>query len=144
MWMPLGKKVAIIGSDFVACELAQFLVERGRKVVILGSGQQMAAELAIPSRWILMDSLLKSGVTMLTEVKCEEITGGGVVITNKEGERQTIEADTVVFAEGIEPNPELFQAIEGRVWQIYRAGDCKGLGLIKGAIADGATTALTI
>jgi len=143
-WMPLGEKVAIIGGDFVACELAQFLVERGRKVVILGSGQQMATELAIPSRWILMDSLLKSGVTMLTEVKCEEITAGGVVITNKEAERQMIEADTVVFAEGIEANPELFQAIEGKGWQIYRAGDCQGPGLIKGAIADGATTALTI
>jgi 2,4-dienoyl-CoA reductase-like NADH-dependent reductase (Old Yellow Enzyme family) len=143
-WMPIGKRVAIVGGDFVATELAEFLADRGRKVVVLGSGQQMAEELAIPSRWVLLDSLLKKGVTMVSEAKCEEITREGIVITNKNGAKQIIEADTVVFAEGIEPNPELFQAIQAKVAIAYAVGDCKGLGLIKGAIADGASIAAEI
>ena len=81
---------------------------------------------------------------MITAAKCQEITREGVVINTKDGERRTVEADTVLFAEGIEPNPKLFQAIEGKVSPIYRAGDCKGLGLIEGAMADAATIASKI
>jgi 2,4-dienoyl-CoA reductase (NADPH2) len=95
-------------------------------------------------QWRLLNSLLERGVTTLTEAKCREITADGLVITTKEGRRQTIEADTVVFAEGIEPNPGLFQAIEGKLSPVYLAGDCQRIGLIKGAIADGARTALSI
>jgi len=143
-WMPIGKKVAIVGGDFVACELAEFLAHRGRKVTIVGSGTDLAVELSIPGRWKLMNSLSESGVTMITAAKCQEITREGVVINTKDGERRTVEADTVLFAEGIEPNPKLFQAIEGKVSPIYRAGDCKGLGLIEGAMADAATIASKI
>jgi pyruvate/2-oxoglutarate dehydrogenase complex dihydrolipoamide dehydrogenase (E3) component len=89
LWMPLGKKVAIVGGDFVACELAEFLASKRRNVVILGSGTQMTTEMPIPSRWRLLNSLFERGVTMLTEVKCQEITADGLVITTKEGERQT-------------------------------------------------------
>ena len=144
MWMPLGKKVAIVGADFVACELAEFLASKRRNVVILGSGIQMTTEMPIPSQWRLLNSVLERGVTMLTEAKCQEITVDGLVITTKEGERQTIDADTVVFAEGTEPNPRLFQAIEDKVSPVYLAGDYREIGLIKGAIADGARTALSI
>ena len=85
----------MVGGDFVACELAEFLASRGRKVVVLGNGTQMAAEMPIPSRWRLLNSLLERGVTTLTEAKCQEITRVGVLITTKDGRRQTIEADTV-------------------------------------------------
>lgn len=50
LWMPLGKKVAIIGGDFVTCELAEFLVNRGRQVTILAGQQELATELAIPKQ----------------------------------------------------------------------------------------------
>jgi pyruvate/2-oxoglutarate dehydrogenase complex dihydrolipoamide dehydrogenase (E3) component len=83
LWMPLGKKVAIVGGDFVACELAEFLASRGRNVVILGSGTQMATEMPIPSRWRLLNSLLERRVIMLTEAKCQEITADGLAITTK-------------------------------------------------------------
>jgi len=142
--MPIGRRVTIIGGDLAACELADFLADRGRKVTILESGRRMATEMPIPLRWITMDRLQQSEVTMLTEVKCEEITPKGVVIATKEGERQTIEANTIVLVESVEANMELFQAIEGKVPQIYLAGDCSELRLIKGAIADGATIASSI
>jgi 2,4-dienoyl-CoA reductase (NADPH2) len=34
-WMPVGRRVAIIGGDLVALELAEFLASRGRLVSIL-------------------------------------------------------------------------------------------------------------
>ena len=34
-WMPLGKRIAVLGGGLVGCELAVFLAERGRQVTIL-------------------------------------------------------------------------------------------------------------
>jgi len=135
-WMPLGKKIAIVGGDFVACELAEFLAHRGRNVFVLASRPDVAPELSIPGRWRLINNLAECGVTILTDVECREISRDGVVICDKDSETRMIEADTVVFAEGIEPNLDLFRALDGKVSQAFLAGDCKELGLIEGAIAD--------
>ena len=143
-WMPLGKRVVIMGGDLVGCQMAEFLVERGRKVTILESQPGLAADMSIPSRWRVMAALRQSGVNMITEVKYEEITEEGVIITTKEGERQTMEADTVILAEDLQPNVELFQAIEGKVRQVYRAGDSAEPRLITGAIADGTSIGVKI
>lgn len=138
MWMPLGKRVAIIGGDLAGCELAWFLVERGRKVTILERGQGLAADMGITRRWRVLADLRQSGVDMITEVKYEEITKEGVVITRNE-ERQTIKADTVIVAEGMQSDVRLLEAVKGKVPQVYGVGDCAGLRLIRGAILDGAS-----
>jgi 2,4-dienoyl-CoA reductase-like NADH-dependent reductase (Old Yellow Enzyme family) len=143
-WMPLGKRVAIIGGDMVACELAKFLVERGREVTILESSTDMAIEMAIGRRWNFLPRLRESGVAILKNVDFEEITPHGVNITDGEGKKQAIAADTVVLAGGMEPNQEPSQQIEGRVPQIYLVGDCSELRLIHGAVEDGYRAALAI
>ena len=35
LWMPLGKKVVIIGGGIQGCELAEFLVKRGTERLLL-------------------------------------------------------------------------------------------------------------
>ena len=41
IWMPISKKIVIIGGDLVGLELAEFLVERGRSVVVLEPGSSL-------------------------------------------------------------------------------------------------------
>jgi len=144
LWMPLGKRVTVIGGDLAGCELALFLAERGRKVTILESGKKIAPEIGMKRKGELVSSLDEEGVTVLTGVQYEEITPKGVVIATKEGERQVIETDTVILAGHIEPNMELFQAIQGKVPEIYAAGDCTEMGLIRKAIADADSIACKI
>jgi 2,4-dienoyl-CoA reductase-like NADH-dependent reductase (Old Yellow Enzyme family) len=143
-WMPLGKRVAIIGGDMVACELAKFLVERGREVTILESSTDMAIEMAIGRRWNFLPHLREAGVAILKNVDFEEITPHGVNITDSEGKKQAIAADTVVLTGGMEPNKTLSQQIEGKVPQIHLVGDCSELRLIHGAVEDGYRAALAI
>ena len=81
---------------------------------------------------------------MMTEVKYEEITDRGLIITTKDGERKTIEADTIVPAIPLAPNNELLQNIEGFVPEVYPIGDCKEPRLILEAIADGSRIARSI
>ena len=86
----------------------------------------------------LLDRLHSKGVTMLTEVSYQEINDRGVVLTTREGERRTIEADTVVLAAGARPKDELYRALEGKVDELYLIGDAVEPRNILDAVADGA------
>jgi pyruvate/2-oxoglutarate dehydrogenase complex dihydrolipoamide dehydrogenase (E3) component len=70
-------------------------------------------------------------------VKYQEITDKGLIITTEEGQRQMIEADTIVTAVPFKPNHELTKTLQGKVPEIYVIGDCNESGLIVNAIADG-------
>ena len=136
IWMPLGKRIVVIGGDLAGCEMAAFLAERGRDVTLLESGEDIAPEVGRKRREELVKQLEKTGVAVVTGVKYEEILAKGVTIAPDEGEKRVIEADTVVLAGEVKPNMELYQALEGKVPEIYVAGDCSELGLIKKATAD--------
>jgi len=86
---------------------------------------------------ILFSWFRKKGVSMMTEIKCEEVTDKGLTIITREGKRQTIEADSIVPAMPLKPNTELLKSLEGKVPEIYPIGDCIEPRLIIDAIADG-------
>ncbi|MFH1652138.1 MAG: FAD-dependent oxidoreductase [Chloroflexota bacterium] len=145
LWMPLGKRVVILGGGIQGCEVAEFLVKRGRNVTILETGDTIGEGLTESViRPYLLPWLEKKGVTMLSGVKYEEISDAGLTITTREGKRQTIAADTFVTALPLLPNTALLQALEGSGYQTYAIGDCAEPRLILEAIADGARLAREI
>ena len=81
---------------------------------------------------------------MMTEVRYDEITDKGLTIVTKEGERQTIVADTIVSAVPLIPNTELLKSLEGKIPEIHAIGDCMEPRLILDAIADGSRVAHAI
>jgi 2,4-dienoyl-CoA reductase (NADPH2) len=137
IWMPLGKRVVIIGGGIQGCELAEFLVKRGREVTIVDSadalGKGMISHLKLQLFWWFR----KKGVAMMPGVKPVAITPKGLTVLTKQGYKQTIEADSIVTALPLEPNRELLRALEARVTEIYAIGDCGNPGLIVDAIGDG-------
>jgi 2,4-dienoyl-CoA reductase (NADPH2) len=143
-WMPLGKNVVIIGGAIQGCELAEFLVKRGRKVTIVDTAEEMGEGLVGNTKTRLLWWFSKKGVTMMTGVKYEEITDKGLTIITKEGKRQTIPANTIVPAIPLTPNSELLKSLEGKAPEIYPIGDCKEPQLILDAIADGSRIAHVI
>jgi NADPH-dependent 2,4-dienoyl-CoA reductase/sulfur reductase-like enzyme len=133
----VGNRVAIIGGELVGCETAEFLAEKGKKVTIMRRGPEMALGVGPSLRAFFLGRLLEKGVTLLTDVKYDEVTPGGVVVTTKEGEKKTVDADTIVLAAGSLPDQKLCQDIEGRVPEIYCIGDCVAPRTIREAIAEG-------
>jgi 2,4-dienoyl-CoA reductase (NADPH2) len=143
VWMPVGRRVALVGADLAGVELAEFLAERGRHVVLLEEKTKIAPEVGRKRRAEHMNHLDELGVVVNTGVSCEEVTPHGVRI--RAGRHRTvIEADTVILAGAVEPNTELFDAIEGRVPEAYAIGDCTGLGLIRKATEDAMRVACAI
>jgi 2,4-dienoyl-CoA reductase (NADPH2) len=143
-WMPLGKRVIVVGGTIHGCELAEFLVKRGRKVTIVDTAAELGEDLVENTRTRLLWWFRKKGVPLLTGVKYEEITDKGLTITNEAGQRQTIEADTIIPAVPLTPNTELLKSLEGKVPEIYTIGDGREPRLIIDAIADGSRIAHVI
>ena len=144
-YLPVGKRVVIMGGNIQGCQTAEFLVRRGRKVTIVDTAQEIGdGLLGVFVKPHLLDWLDRKGVTIMAGVKYEGITDKGLTITNKEGKRQTIEADTIVTAMPLLPNTELLKSLEGSVPEFYAIGDCKEPKLIVDAIADGSRIARAI
>jgi 2,4-dienoyl-CoA reductase (NADPH2) len=137
-WMPIGKRVAVIGGGLVGLELAEFLVKRGRHVTILEEGEWLAPQMAIPRRWRTLHELRERGAVLLSGVHLEAIVEKGVAMTTKDGDAQTIEADHVILAAGVVPNRDLYEAIRARDLEVHLLGDCSELSYIEGSILDGA------
>ncbi|HEY6130758.1 MAG TPA: FAD-dependent oxidoreductase, partial [Halioglobus sp.] len=76
-WMPLGKKVVIIGADLAAVELAEFIAHRGRRVHLLESGNKIAPEVGKKRRAEHMDRLDSLHITLNTRVEIVRIESGG-------------------------------------------------------------------
>jgi 2,4-dienoyl-CoA reductase (NADPH2) len=143
--MPLGKRVVIMGGNIQGCQVAEFLVRRGRKVTIVDTAKEIGDGLL--ETYIkphLLNWLDEKGVTMMPRVKYEKITDKGLTITTKEGKKKTIEADTIVTALPLLPNTELIKSLDGIVPEVYAIGDCKEPHLIVDAIADGSRLARAI
>ena len=134
----VGDRVVVVGGELVGCETADYLAQKGKIVTIVRRGQSMAAGMNPLARDNLLARLIKNGVTMLTGVRYEEITDKGLVITDKEGQRQNIEADTVVLATGAIPKTELTTELAGQDIDVHLVGDCVTPGKIVDAIRDGA------
>jgi thioredoxin reductase len=142
-YLPLGKNIVIIGGAIQGCELAEFLVKRGRKVTITDTGKQMGTGMVERTRRRLLSWFNEKGVTILTEVIYEEITEKGLAII-KEGKRQTILADNIILALPLSSNTGLLNDLEGKVPEVYAIGDCKEPRLIIDAITEGSEIAHAI
>ena len=143
-YLPIGKRVVIIGGGINGCELAEFMVKKGRQVTIVDTAETLGEGMIHHLRNQLFWWFRKRGVVMLPGVQPVEITNKGLVILTKEGYKQTIEADSIIPANPMKPNKELLKVLEGKVIEVYAIGDCREPHLIVDAIAGGFRTARSI
>ena len=144
IWMPVGKRVVIIGGAIQGCQLAAFLVKRGRRVTIADTAETLGEGLPYENPVRLFKWLNGKGMAMLAGVKYERITDEGLVVTTKKGERKTIEADSIIITLPLLPDAGLLRSLKGKGAEIYQIGDCREFGLMHDAIADGSSIARNI
>lgn len=145
LWMPVGKKVVIMGGGIHGCQTAAFLVKRGRQVTIAENGASIGdGLLEMIIKPLLLQWLSDKGTAMLAGVKYQEITPEGLVITTREGLKQTLGADTILTALPLLPDSSLTKSLAGIVPEIYTIGDCRDPHLTIDAVADGARIGLRI
>jgi 2,4-dienoyl-CoA reductase (NADPH2) len=135
VWMPLSKDIVIIGGGLVGLELAEYLVERRRKVTVLEPGSAFGPELAIVRRARVLHELKAHGA-VLHKSAAEIAIGARTVRFALGGEQHEIACSQVIIAMGAQPDDSLFaQLSQGRA-QVHQIGDCRRVGYIDGAILD--------
>jgi len=137
-WMPLGRRVAVVGGGIVGLELAEFLVERARVVTVVEEGPDLAPQMAIPRRWRTLHILREHGAELLTRARIQRFTERGVELESAEGKKRLIAADHVLLATGVVPDRRLADAVRPLGKQMHVIGDAEHLGYLEGAILSGA------
>ncbi|MCJ7773373.1 MAG: FAD-dependent oxidoreductase, partial [Desulfobacterales bacterium] len=138
IWMPIRKQVVIIGGGIHGCELAEFLVKRGKNVTIVDTSETLGEGMINHLKLQLLAWFRKKGVTMITGIRdYVAVDEKGLVVLTPEGYNRTIVAETIIPALPMLPNTGLFHELEAKVKEIYAIGDCKEPNLIVDAIGDG-------
>ncbi len=138
IWMPVGKKVVIVGGNIQGCELSEFLFKRGRQVTIVESGPELGEGITKEDLFRFMPWLERRDIPAYAGVTYEEVNDKGLVITTADGERKILETDSIVVTLPLLPNTAIAKDLEGRVAETHVVGSCAEPGLIYNAIADGA------
>jgi 2,4-dienoyl-CoA reductase (NADPH2) len=136
-WMPVGKKVVIIGGGMHGCELAEFLVKRNRKVTIVDSMDELGTDIIQHLRQQLFWWFREKHVELVPGVKPVAITSKGLTVLTKQGYNRTIPADTIIPAVPMKPDTRLADDYRTKVSEVYTVGDCGRPGIIADAIAEG-------
>lgn len=136
-WMPIGKRVVVIGGGMHGCELAEFLVKRNRKVTIVDSMDELGTDMIQHLKQQLFWWFNEKHVELVPGVRPVAITPKGLTVLTKQGYNRTIPADTVIPAVPMKPDTRLADDYRKTVSEVYTVGDCGHPGIIADAIAAG-------
>ncbi|MBY2929860.1 FAD-binding protein [Sphingomonadales bacterium 56] len=137
-WMPLGKRVVIIGGELVGLELAEFLNERGREVIVVDDAPRLGAGLTIVRRMRLLGELKEHGVDLHAGASAIRIERDAIRFMDKDGAEQSAAADHVIVAKGATGDLTLANQLEEQGFTVHVVGDAKGVGYIEGAMRGAA------
>ncbi len=140
-WLPIGHRVAIVGGDLAAIELAEFLAKRGRDVCILTPEDGIAPEIGPKRRLEHEKRLERLMVAINVCAKPIRIVTGGIEIALPSDKTSLVTANTVIVAGNPVADTSLFDALTTAGLSCRAVGDCTGLGLIVKAVYEGAAVA---
>ena len=135
-YMPIGKRVTILGGGLVGIELAEFLVDRGRAVTVLESGATLATEMAHPRRWRVLTDLRSHGAELLANADVLEVTPTQVRYRHNDSDH-AVDADCVVVASGLTGDQSVTRQLRAAGLDPAAIGDCTGVGYLEGAMREG-------
>jgi 2,4-dienoyl-CoA reductase-like NADH-dependent reductase (Old Yellow Enzyme family)/NADPH-dependent 2,4-dienoyl-CoA reductase/sulfur reductase-like enzyme len=146
VWLPLGRRVVVVGGGLVGLELAVFLAERGRQVTIVDDGDQLGLPMALPRRWRAVAHAAEEGVRVHRGATVAGLLDAAVrlsVAAPGDGAQRSVDvpADDVVVASGVEADTSradaLGTALVGTGVEVHVVGDASGVGYIEGAVRSG-------
>ena len=142
IWMPIGKRVAVIGGTIHGCELAEFLIKRGRKVTIIHSGTEIGEGMTGEDQFQFMRWMRAKTPRLLPAHHQQDYRYRTGHHYRRKG--TNYHSRYVAFALPPQSNTSLQKKLEGKLTEIYAIGDCNEPHLIADAIAGGSRIAHSI
>jgi NADPH-dependent 2,4-dienoyl-CoA reductase/sulfur reductase-like enzyme len=144
LWLPLGKKITIIGAELVGLELAEFLAERGREVTVIDNTAKAGKGLYLVRRMRLLEELNHLNVTLIANANDIAIGEQLISYSNYRGQRRQFDTDHVIVAQGASGDTRLAEQLRANNFKTHTIGDCTGVTYIEGAIESAAILATQI
>jgi 2,4-dienoyl-CoA reductase (NADPH2) len=168
----IGERVVIVGGNATGCEAAHFIGLMGipdpetftflmvhlaedpdsalnllhkmtRQITIIEMAEKVANNVSRSSRWSLLKSLRLLGVQIQLGTRLLEISDEAVKVMSG-GREETILADTVVMATGVNPVNDLKGPLVNKEIEIITLGDAGTPGKIGDAVKQGFEAALKV
>jgi 2-enoate reductase len=134
----VGERVVVIGGGQVGCEISLWLSQQGKKVTVVEKLDDLLVGRPIPwmNRVMLLDLLKFHKVEVMTNASLSEVTDKGAVVVNKDSRIETLPADTVIIAVGLESEQGIYRLLQGNLTSLYLIGDAREAKNIMNAIWD--------
>jgi 2-enoate reductase len=142
----VGERVVVIGGGQVGCEISLWLSQQGKKVTVVEKLDDLLVGRPIPwmNRVMLLDLLKFHKVEVMTNASLSEVTDKGAVVVNKDSRIETLPADTVIIAVGLESEQGIYRLLQGNLTSLYLIGDAREAKNIMNAIWDAYEVARSI
>ena len=122
-----GARVAVIGGGAVGAETAELLADKGAKVTIIEMRDDLAKDVGILERALLVQRLAGKEITTVTNATVREITPD-LKLVIQQGERASVLAgfDTIVMAVGYKSDTSLEEHLKSTGIKVpyVSIGDC--------------------
>ncbi len=136
-------RILIVGSGMTGLECAEFLADGSRQVQIIEMQHEAAPGMYFMLRSHTLKLLTEKNVMVYTDTRLCEITTEGVLAKDLAEDRDVrFEADTVVLALGVAPDPRAAEEYRKALPKVVVIGDAVRGGKIVHAIKDGFTKAM--
>jgi mercuric reductase len=103
------KRLAVIGSGYIAMELGQLMHNLGAQVTLMQRGERLLKEYDPEISDAVTNFIKEQGIELVTGAtyeKIEEIDGVKKIYLEVNGEKRTVEAEQLLIAAGRRPNTE--------------------------------------
>ena len=134
-----GEEIVVIGGGRVGCETALWLAQQGKQVTVVERLHDLLmAGSPVPwmNRKMLLDLLDLNHVKVMTGLSLVEVIEEGAVVMRRDSHRQTLPADTIILAVGLESVQEVYRSLQGRMANLYVIGDARKSWNMMSAIWD--------
>ena len=139
-----GANCVVIGGGLVGMEAADYLAERGKRVVIVARSE-LLKKAVHADRVYFLDRLRELGIEVLTYTKVHEISPGAVTVEPPNGWRRALlDVDTVVLCTGYAPRTALATELADLGIPVHLVGDVQGSRKFFEAIEEGTLAAIAL
>lgn len=142
----LGTKVVIIGGGASGCEAALHLSSKGVACVVLEKGDYILPDSQFSIRNHTIQYMeAADNLEYYQGQEVVQITRNGVYAKDKNtGKEIFYEADTVIYATGMESREDAANEYNAVAVDVRKIGDCRNTGTLGNAIRDGYNAAVTL
>jgi len=140
VWMPIGRTAVVVGGALHGCELAEFLVKKGRRVVIAHDGpeSEFGEGMTVDDIESLRPWLKQKSVAVWAPVEYLEIVDDGLKVRIPDRRVYVLKGRHVLDTQDWRADTSLADGLAPLTGEVFAVGSCRDPGLIVDAIREGA------